>query len=530
MGGQLLNATIFGLLDFLELDVASSIPTPNYNYFAGLDFNVSIEGEPNIFGSFHNMKLAEELINLRLNELQKADRLQDPNEAQKVDAEAMQALRYFQSENNQRQLRSARQETLTAWVDLVALVVSTFDFNEAGKAALIFQAFQLITPKLETYVSFNSPEAIVIAQLVQNLLFQLDFKISALDQSHASSVTNDRLFQVFRTALRAISCPGLDIPLREVLYSITYRYLSGMTEVAHVSLHRRHGIQIVKLAGDRTMDTVCDDAYGASATCRIAALLFLDSLAQLANTDHSDYIVNSLVRTNFLSILVESIEKMPQDLRDTPAANIPLLLVFYSWQFSLLLTLSRSKRGASLITNAGFFPAIRASGLFSVDPDIGIEIDNSESLAQYYRLLLAITRVVTSVTLSQGAKNEGMLAQAREFLVENRALVVAVFKRDAKIGGVSFDDKGAGAGSIEELVDLFGVLIEMTGFLEVSGSQVFLEVHYKVDFVHSLKSKSTLRKGGSLALPNGLLDCRRGPYGREFVDHGQSVPCCNRRN
>ena len=51
------------------------------------------------------------------------------------------------------------------------------------------------------------------------------------------------------------------------------------------------------------------------------------------------------------------------------------------------------------------------------------------------------------------------------FLMENRPLVVAVFKRQAKIGGVSFDDAGV---DIEELVDLFMLLIAMTDFLEVS--------------------------------------------------------------
>ncbi len=123
-----------------------------------------------------------------------------------------------------------------------------------------------------------------------------------------------------------------------------------------------------------------------------------------------------------------------------------------------------------MLVNAGFFAAVRGSDLFSVDPDLGIEIDNPQALAQYYRLLLAVTRIITSVTLSKGAQNETIIAQARGFLLENRALLVAVFKRDAKIGGVSFDDKGGSGGSVEELVELFGVLIEMTGFLEVCSS------------------------------------------------------------
>ena len=161
--------------------------------------------------------------------------------------------------------------------------------------------------------------------------------------------------------------------------------------------------------------------------------------------------------------------------------DIPLLLTFYESKLALLLTVSQSRVGAMHVINAGFFPAVRASGLFSVDPDIGVgklsnsgeyktsltisEIDNPEALSEYYRLLLAITRVITSVVLSRGSQNEQTIESARVFLTENRPLVVATFKRQARIGGVSFDDAGV---DIEQLVELFVLLISMTDFLDVS--------------------------------------------------------------
>ena len=92
------------------------------------------------------------------------------------------------------------------------------------------------------------------------------------------------------------------------------------------------------------------------------------------------------------------------------------------------------------------------------------EIDNPEALSKYYRLLLSITRVVTAVVVSRGLQNEQTVESAKVFLTENRPLVVSVFKRQAKIGGVSFDDAGI---DIEDLVELFMLLITMTGFLDV---------------------------------------------------------------
>ena len=101
------------------------------------------------------------------------------------------------------------------------------------------------------------------------------------------------------------------------------------------------------------------------------------------------------------------------------------------------------------------------------------------------------------MTLTRGAQNDAMIAQARGFLVENRALLVAVFKREAKIGGVSFDDKGGG-GSVEELVELFGVLIELTGFLDVSGNLPWNCMGFELTCLLQYEEQSEIHKARKL--------------------------------
>ena len=212
---------------------------------------------------------------------------------------------------------------MKAWGELLILSIGTCALDPAGKAALILQALQLVTPKLGDYTSTNIRHASDIAKFILALLFQLDFKASALDRSRAGDVANDRLFQVFRNALRAVNRPNVDMEVREVLYKICYRYLGGMAVVSDAPIRQRHGIQTIRATGERTMDIVCDDAFGASAACRISALLLLDSLAGVAKLDKSNYIVDSLMRTNFLQVLVESLESIPQELRQTNANGKP---------------------------------------------------------------------------------------------------------------------------------------------------------------------------------------------------------------
>ncbi len=322
-GEQMPNPTVFDLFGFIELDISGDNILPQPQYFAGLDFSISTGTELQKPVDYFGIKIINEMIMLRANGLRKSGRFQDANEEQRADEEAQRILRYFHSQNSRRVLTFASLQTMKAWAELLILSIGTCALDPAGKAALILQALQLVTPKLEDYASTSVQHAFDISKLILALLFQLDFKASALDRSRAGDVANDRLFQVFRTALRAVNRPDVDMQLREVLYKICYRYLGGMAVVSDAPIRQRHGIQTVRATGERTMDVVCDDAFGASPACRISALLLLDSLAGVAKVDKSNYIVDALVRTNFLQVLVEGLESIPQELRRTNANGKP---------------------------------------------------------------------------------------------------------------------------------------------------------------------------------------------------------------
>lgn len=55
-----------------------------------------------------------------------------------------------------------------------------------------------------------------------------------------------------------------------------------------------------------------------------------------------------------------------------------MLLAYYDAKLSLLLRVSQSKLGAAYVMGSGLFQAVRASGLFAVDPDLGLGMLASE--------------------------------------------------------------------------------------------------------------------------------------------------------
>lgn len=73
-------------------------------------------------------------------------------------------------------------------------------------------------------------------------------------------------------------------------------------------------------------------------------------------------------------------------------------------------------------------------------------------------------RVICAALLSRGAHNEQSLEQGRRFLTENRLSILAVLKKSAGLGtGLKVSEE-----SINELAECFMVLINVTGFLDVS--------------------------------------------------------------
>lgn len=81
--------------------------------------------------------------------------------------------------------------------------------------------------------------------------------------------------------------------------------------------------------------------------------------------------------------------------------------------------------------------------------------------------------------VSRGPQNQQTIEQTKQFLAENRTLVVSVFKRQAGIGigGASVsalgDDDSTMARVVEELVELLVLLMTRTEFIDVSKLNVF---------------------------------------------------------
>jgi nuclear pore complex protein Nup205 len=314
-GQQLEMPSIFDLFDFMELETQTYAMAPELFYFKDLDLSVCLEdsrSEPVTY----NPRKVRELLALRCNEVRKSGYLTTPKEKLACDQEADEILRFIEIENQNGRLAAARLAALESWTHVMLMIIRTGVLEGSRRTSFVVQTVQTILPKFEKCSVEKLEEAKPLADLAKHLLFSLSFDAQSFQKGEISETASDRLFQLFRVCLRAVYSPIADSQLKETLYGICYRYLTGMSDAFETSsVLRKHSTSTIRSAGERFMDVICDDAYVGDRTCRISALLLLGSLVTLGIHENSNYVLEAFVRLNITGLMVDSIKNIVSELQ-----------------------------------------------------------------------------------------------------------------------------------------------------------------------------------------------------------------------
>jgi len=314
-GTKIQNSTIFDMFDFMALDPFQDIPQVS-PFFEDVDFSVCLVNGPNE-PSAYDIKRIEALLVLRRSELKTLGHLQKPEDEATFETEAVNLIRYVIGLNGMNRFSANRLEILEAWTQVVLMTIAVGELEDTNKLRVILEAVLLVQSKLERHSVLNIQESQKLASLAKFLLFSIDFKSQPFKNDDVGLLANERLFQLFNVSLRAIQSPISDAHFRETLYAICYRYLTGMSDVQPtLNKARKHSTQTIKASGERLLTTICDDAYAGENTCRTSAMLLLGAFIELARKENSKYIIESLVRINFIGLVVDSLKDVPDEIRD----------------------------------------------------------------------------------------------------------------------------------------------------------------------------------------------------------------------
>jgi len=465
------NPTIFELFDFVELSYPE-LGVPDHKFFEGVNLASCQEEKDGMI--LFSIPLLHQIMLLKMKYWKLQNVFRD--EAAEIDTiqEGDALIAVFEDWNRRVQLVRYHKDILQSWVQLLMVALHACEFDNSSRSSFILRTLQVILPKLELSYNFDLSTALQLASLAEALVQKIDFESTAFEKTRTGDFANDRLSQLFRAALIGIYSAISTTELREYCYQICIRYIQGTFEKSFKgSPLGRHTLSTVKSCGSHLLEVVCDDGYSGQGTCKISALLLLKSLVSVATRQESKYILEMFVSLNFVGVLVDNIKHIPEELKAAPAPQVSDLLTYYDASLALLLGICQTRLGAAYVLNAGLFPSIRDSQIFDVDPDLGLTFDDPNALTKYYGLMLAVLRVINAAVIARGRHNDQMVFQAREFLKHSRHCMLAVFKRSVNVG-VGQSQSSVMEEIWGELVDCFTVLVDITGFLEVSfGSALF---------------------------------------------------------
>ncbi|KAF2259279.1 hypothetical protein CC78DRAFT_525092 [Lojkania enalia] len=458
------NPNIFELFDFIEFGFPERLIPDQHKLLEGMDLSICQEEKNGI--TVYSLPLMEQLFLLRMKAWKKDGAFKDDQEEKDMNNSAMQLITLFIDYNRRAQLVQYHKNILRSWVQLLQITLQSCEFEDGGLLSFILQTLQVILPKLELAYNGDIFTALELATLAEALIQKIDFNSTAFDKTRTGDFANDRLSQLFRAALVGVYSPISTTELRGACYQICFRYIQGTFDRSSKgSPLGRHTLNTVKNCGNHLLEVLCDDGYSGQGTCKVSALLLLNALVTVATRQESKYILEAFVSLNFIGVLVDSIKHIPDELQAAASPQVPILISYYDASLALLLRICQTRLGAAYVLNAGLFQAVRESKLFDVDPDIGLEFDDSNALSKYYNLMLAILRVINAAVIARGRQNDQTVFQAREFLKESRHSMVAIFKRSVSVGFAQ--DIGA---HLNDLVDCFTLLVDVTGFIQYEDS------------------------------------------------------------
>jgi nuclear pore complex protein Nup205 len=490
------NPNIFDLFDFIEFTYPERSLPDQHRFFEGVNLASCQEEKDGV--NLYSASLLEQVILLKMKYWRKTGTItalatQDAittAEAQLAN-EAETLMEVFADWNRRQQLLRYHQDILQSWVQVLMVAVHSCDFDNGSRSSFILQTIQAILPKLEQAYSADIFTALQLASLAEALVQKIDFESTAFDKT--GDFANDRLSQLFRAALAGIYSPVTTPELREYCYQICFRYIHGTLNKASTNtLLGRHTLDAVKNCGSHLIETTCDDAYSGQGTCKVSALLLLNSMVAMATRQQSKYVLETFVTLNFVGVLVDNLKHIPEELRAAAGSQVSALLSYYDASLALLLRICQSRLGAAYVLNAGLFLSIRDSRIFSVDPDIGLEFDDPKALKKYYELMLSVLRVINAAVIARGRQNDQTVFQAREFLKENRHSMVSIFKRSVNVGAGQHVEAQQ---DLVDLVDCWTVLVEVTGFLEVCATTLSRSLCLLTDTQY--EDQSSLKKARS---------------------------------
>ena len=349
------------------------------------------------------------------------------------------------------------------------------------RSNFVLEIFSVIIPKINDYVEFDirlSEDLVSLAVFLYDVYNQDRLLINKKDS------LDGRLQNLFKVCIHGITSPLSSVSLRSDFYVLANQYLVRVLNDNTIS---GDILQSLRVQSERFVEAICNDAIYGESTSRITAILLLDSLVQIANSNRENIILDALVKNTQLHLIIrtlKNVDRLINSKKDTVSIdNLLYEITAFKAITYFLVHIAETRNGAQCLIQNKVLQVIGNITFLRSDPDLGLTVFAEDKLTQkaglveitldekklsgnsnnnlsLKELIIPIFKLLTAVLISAGNQNHEVIKSVKGLLVSIRKLLICIFKYD------TLEEKEGlnKAHSSNELVKLTVLLCSLTNY------------------------------------------------------------------
>lgn len=399
----------------------------------------------------------------------------------RIDAEIVNVRTYVVNFISGSKLNKLQLSILHSWVQLVQILVSDGKLGPLERSNFVLEIFSVIIPKINDYVEFDirlSEDLVSLAVFLYDVYNQDRLLINKKDS------LDGRLQNLFKVCIHGITSPLSSVSLRSDFYVLANQYLVRVLNDNTIS---GDILQSLRVQSERFVEAICNDAIYGESTSRITAILLLDSLVQIANSNRENIILDALVKNTQLHLIIrtlKNVDRLINSKKDTVSIdNLLYEITAFKAITYFLVHIAETRNGAQCLIQNKVLQVIGNITFLRSDPDLGLTVFAEDKLTQkaglveitldekklsgnsnnnlsLKELIIPIFKLLTAVLISAGNQNHEVIKSVKGLLVSIRKLLICIFKYD------TLEEKEGlnKAHSSNELVKLTVLLCSLTNY------------------------------------------------------------------
>ncbi|KAI9142102.1 nucleoporin Nup186/Nup192/Nup205 [Paraphysoderma sedebokerense] len=468
------------LSDFLQIhSLLPPVQPPKSVYFS----HVSLSGCQHRVEThcvIYDVRAVYEVLLSHQRNLERQGSIATPQQREIIKSEIISYLEYVISQNRLIEIIQAQTRCIQAWGQVVGVTLANC-FELVGddyREPLMSNLLTSIVPALSNdslHILVKEELVHVALALITKLREDSANKVGPQVLNPDETWTNnvnlapDTLHSILRYVIDAIIEPSSSLILRGNLYTFLHNYLqytSPSTTAPHVTsiaetqmanqadsfvsivpqasqlLALQVGnVSIIRnVGGEQLLEIICRDACDGMDVWKTVSFTLLDKLCQMIKTEKVNWVVEFMVRKNYLNHWIGVLRKMNANLIEAVTVEDPEIeaindMYIYEAMIALFVQISQRRDGAVNMLEAGVVECLADCEFLDVRPDLegnAMQVDYEGFLPpatqRYHQLLTPALQLLVGILSSTGRDNATATKRLSSFVIAHSETLVTILK------------------------------------------------------------------------------------------------------